>query len=90
MKQIVSLLLALLIAAAIAGCGVEKEPLQYKDRMQYAGCTIKDGIETAYIWIDSETGVCYLQSRTGITVMVDREGKPFIANGWRDWGGDDE
>ena len=86
MKQIVSLLLALLIAAAIAGCGVEKEPLQYKGRMQIAAD------ESVYqIWIDTETGVCYIRTLTGsFVVMVDHTGMPYIANGWRDWSDGDE
>lgn len=92
MKQIVSLILALLIAATIVGCGVEKEPLMYQGRMKYAGISSLDrGSRSGHIWIDTETGVCYIESFNGVfTVMVDREGKPFIANGWRDWSDGDD
>ena len=91
MKRIMALLMAAILAAILIGCGQPKEPLMYSGRMKYAGKSIDHGIQGGYMWIDTETGVCYLESNTGVfTVMVDREGKPFIANGWRDWGVDDE
>ena len=90
-RRIVGVLISLLIAASIAGCGVEKEPLMYQGRMKYAGISVDRGFRSGYIWIDTETGVCYMESFNGVfTVMVDREGKPFIANGWRDWSDGDE
>ena len=90
-RRIIGVLISLFIAASIVGCGVEKEPLQYSGRMKYAGKSIDHGIQGGYLWIDTETGVCDLESNTGVfTVMVDREGKPFIANGWRDWSDGDD
>lgn len=78
MKKIMALLMAAILAAILIGCGVEKDstPKIYQNRMEYAGSNI---------YIDTETGVCYLWGKGSYTVMVDREGKPFIANGWRDW-----
>ena len=78
-KVIVALLLAVMM---LCGCTREsgsEEPLMYHDRMKYAGSNI---------YIDTETGVCYLYGH-GYTVMVDHNGDPYIANGWRDWGGDE-
>ena len=42
------------------------------------------------IFVDTETGVEYITNGDAITALVDFTGKPYIANGWRDWGGDDE
>ena len=76
-KIIVFMLAALLLT----GCG-SREPKQYDDRMKRAD------IQADYeILIDRETGVCYLASYKGGTcVMVNQDGTPFIANGWRDSG----
>ena len=77
-KMIVALLLALMI---LAGCGRE-----YSDRMR----VLEQG-DGWHIMVDTETGVCYFRSANGAcAVMVDHTGKPYIANGWRDWGADDE
>lgn len=39
------------------------------------------------IGVDTQTGVEYLfTSKGNVTVLVDQEGKPYIANGWRDYG----
>lgn len=82
--------IALAVMVMIAGCGRQEDPLLYAGRMKYAGRTIDHGIASGYIWIDTDTGVCYLESNTGVfTVMVDRDGKPYIANGWRDYGGEE-
>ena len=71
--------------------------------MMLCGCTRESGsesesrmrmIETQYpeyrIYVDTDTGVCYLWAyHGGFTVMVDHNGDPYIANGWRDWSGDE-
>ena len=76
MKKVV---MVILLAFMLAGCHA---PEEYRMRIiEDKGCTI---------FIDTETGVCYLDTDTGVTVMLDHNGKPYIANGWRDWGGDDE
>lgn len=84
-KVIVALLLAVMMLCGCtrgSGSGSESE-----SRMRM--------IETQYpeyrIYVDTDTGVCYLWAyHGGFTVMVDHTGKPYIANGWRDWGADDE
>lgn len=84
-KAVAGAALAVLI---LTGCGKEQAkeedmaPLPYEERMQYAG---------DYIWIDTETGICYWQMnpKGDATILIDREGKPFIANGWRDFGGEE-
>ena len=85
----------LLILLACGGCGNAKtttanNPRQYDDRMKLIGRSWSGAKETAvndiYIWVDTETGVCYIAKyEGGITVMVDRDGKPYVANGWRDY-----
>lgn len=74
-KRILALLIALLIVPGVCGC--DRAPKQYDNRMKYAG---------GHVWIDTETGVCYLEGRTAVTVMVEQDGTPYIANGWRDYG----
>lgn len=66
----------LILLGWLGGCG-RQLPKQYEGRMKYAG---------SCVWIDTETGVCYLAMRGGICVMVDHDGKPYVANGWRDEG----
>lgn len=73
------LLIALVIASLLTGCG-NRAPRQYDGRMKYAGTS---GV--ASIYIDAETGVCYLGANGHYTVMVNQDGTPFIANGWRDY-----
>lgn len=84
----------LLIIYVCSGCGKKAAdpPLQYEGRMKFAGWSLSEKAYAAGIWIDTETGVCYATIAgigNGLTVMVDREGKPYIANGWRDYGSDD-
>ena len=71
------IIIVLLTALMLTGCG-SRPPKQYENRMKYAG---------GNVWIDTETGVCYLKvSYSGVCVMVNQDGTPFIANGWRDNG----
>ena len=78
MKKVLATILLLLML--LAGCGRE-----YSDRMR----VLEQG-DGWYIMVDTDTGVCYFRSSYGTcTVMVDHTGKPFIANGWRDWSGDE-
>lgn len=71
--------IALILVATVllfVGCG-DRAPKQYDDRMKWEG---------GYVWTDTETGVCYLGAMGHYTVMVNADGTPFIANGWRDEG----
>ena len=79
-------LFLLLVAMYCNGCGKQSAPapLQYESRLKFAGMSGT----TFEVWIDTETGICYLaQTDGGLTVMVDHDGKPFVANGWRDFDG---
>lgn len=79
MKRIIA---ALLLALLLAGCGTPED-----HRMR----TLERTAEYS-ILVDTDTGVCYIRNAGagGYCVMVDHNGNPYIANGWRDWGGDDE
>ena len=74
---------ALIAIMLLGGCGApEKEEHRMRVLQRGEDCTIL---------VDTDTGVCYLRtSYGGLCVMVDHTGKPYIANGWRDWGGNDE
>lgn len=75
----------IVIVLAVSGCGktVEPEPV-YQGRMKYAGTSHTSGLNL-FVWIDTETGVCYVEDNGSLTVLVDHDGKPFVANGWRDY-----
>lgn len=71
----------------MTGCGATapRSPKQYEGRMKYAG-TSRHGANWIRIWIDTETGICYAESAYGgITILVNHDGTPFVANGWRDY-----
>lgn len=74
--------IALILVAAVllfVGCG-DRAPKQYEGRMKYAG-----GNAVYEVLIDTETGICYLKTTFGgVCVMVNQDGTPFVANGWRD------
>lgn len=83
---IIFLAFVLFVLFNMSGCGSNKEEPMYSRRMKYAGHSIENGIDCGYIWIDRETGVCYLESCKGdFTIMLNRDGSPYIANGWRDY-----
>ena len=73
--------LSISIALLVTGCG-HRATRQYDGRMKNAGA--------GAVWeilVDTETGVCYLRTYNGgACVMVNQDGTPFIANGWRDNG----
>ena len=83
----------IVIVLAVSGCGkTEDPPKQYAGRMKFAGWSDYDDSELLHqiaIWIDTETGVCYAGRGGSLTVLVDHDGKPYVANGWRDYGSED-
>lgn len=86
----ITILFLLIVAMYISSCGKEEQPMQYKGRMKFAGWSYVGAPgKQVGVWIDTETGVCYCGSNEKLTVMVDHDGKPFVANGWRDYGADD-
>ena len=82
----VLILVLLLMVMWLSGCGKEEPPMQYKDRMKFAGWSYAySPSKQIGVWIDTETGVCYCGANGKLTMMVDHDGRPFIANGWRDY-----
>lgn len=89
MKKIRALIIAAAAAAALMGCGKESmieradafdNPNRF--RIESGGSSIGVALVT-----DRDTGVQYLMNtHTGtFTVLVDKDGKPWLANGWRDY-----
>lgn len=77
-KGCVRAITAILLAAILlAGCGTPED-----HRMR----TLERTVEYK-ILVDTDTGVCYIRyaGAGGFCVMVDHNGNPYIANGWRDW-----
>lgn len=76
----------IIIVAVCSSCGKEEKPMQYINRMQFAGWSYAESpSKKVGVWIDKETGVCYCGANGKLTMMVDHDGKPFVANGWRDY-----
>lgn len=76
MKQIT---LAIILGLLLVGCGnsrTECEPSRFG--------IIDRGADYNVI-VDRDTGIEYLITTHGITCLLDHDGKPFVANGWRDY-----
>ena len=76
-----------LIIYACCSCGKKTtaaaadQPKQYDGRWKNAGNDY-----FLHTYIDTETGICYaVTTKGGICVMLDHDGKPYVANGWRDY-----
>ena len=82
MKKIALVLLILLLS----GCSFSAREQDADKRMQ-----ILEIGEHHILMVDTMTGVTYLRAReaTAFTVVVDRDGNPYIANGWRDFGSEE-
>lgn len=64
------------------GCGASR-----KTTARFRVTDDADSYWSIYRIVDTETGVQYISVPNGGTcVIVDRDGKPLIANGWRDYG----
>lgn len=37
------------------------------------------------IYVDTNTGLCYMMTGKNITVLYDHDGVPYVENGWRDY-----
>ena len=77
--------IALSVSILLAGCGRTRpdafdNPNRF--RIESGGSNIGVALVT-----DRDTGVQYLMNtHTGdFTVLVDKDGKPYLANGWRDY-----
>ena len=87
-------ILVFVIGSCLTGCAshIEAEtetgtPLGHSRFYVYEGKG--PGFDNEIILVDSETGVQYLYVstiyRAGLTVLVDRDGKPLIAEGYKDY-----
>ena len=77
--------LSVSVAVMLAGCGRVKadsfdNPNRF--RIEAGGNSVGVALVT-----DRETGVQYLlNTHSGtFTVLIDKDGKPYLANGWRDY-----
>ena len=81
-KRIIAILGAVVMTVLLFGCGASRETTTARFRVTDDG----DTFWTIYRIVDTETGVQYISVPNGGTcVIVDRDGKPLIANGWRDY-----
>ena len=78
------LLIALSVSILLAGCGRTKpdafdNPTRF--RIEAGGNSVGVALVT-----DRDTGVQYLMNTHSgtFTVLLDKDGKPYLANGWRD------
>lgn len=87
MKRVI--VLTAIMAAVLTACGSPRlfekadaieNPNRF--RIESGGTAIGVALVT-----DRETGVQYLMNTSSgeITVLVDKEGNPYISNGWRDY-----
>lgn len=77
-----------------ASAAAYKPAPMYEGRMKFAGSSrAGDEMRAArnvYIWIDTETGICYAaMPEGGMVMLVNHDGSPFVANGWRDYSDSD-
>ena len=73
------------MAVMLAGCGrVKADSFDNPNRFRIESGGTNVGVALV---TDRDTGVQYLMNtHTGdFTVLVDKDGKPYLANGWRDY-----
>jgi len=83
-RKSMAICLLIVIALLTCSCGAITEENIPNHRMgiEYH----EEALRSYYILTDLETGVQYLSvPNAGTCVVVDHEGKPYIANGWRDY-----
>ena len=66
----------------------DKIGVYYVDRMQIVSSSyVSPANATIHIIMDTETGICYMVNEAGgITPLLNQDGTPYVANGWRDDG----
>ena len=88
------LIAALLVPAAVvftvvSGCTKQETPIVDQTIAEGRFVASDDSTTSKYtIFIDRETGVQYLRVSGGISVIVDQDGKPLIAEGYDRQAGD--
>lgn len=91
MKKILLSLLGIIVCFSVCGCAGPLEAHTSSGKpLEHERFRIVEGnIDSQAILVDTETGVEYLwiseYSRAGLTVIVDHEGKPLIAPGFKDY-----
>lgn len=89
MKKLLFFLLGVILCFNICGCTnskLEAHALNGKALGHDRFYLIEGGYGSQAILVDSETGVEYLWiGGMGLTVLVDHNGKPLIAEGYRDF-----
>ena len=93
MKKIFLSLLGIILCFSICGCTSEKLEAHTSNGTSLGHerfRIIEGNIDSQAILVDTETGVEYLwfspaYRRAGLTVLVDHEGKPLIAPGYKDY-----
>lgn len=91
MKRILLSLLGVMLCFSICGCAspLEAHTSAGKSLGHERFKIIEGDYNSQAILVDTETGVEYLwiseYSRAGLTILVDHDGKPLIAPGFKDY-----
>lgn len=81
------IIIAMLLAVILSGCGSALKQADAFDNPNRF--RVEAGSTGLGVWLvtDRDTGVQYLVNTKGGAVMLtDKDGNPYIANGWRDNG----
>lgn len=80
------LTIILIVLLIVAGCGkTETETDYFFLEESSPRFTVLERQAGYTITVDIQTGVEYLWTSKGnVTPLIDHEGRPFLANGWRD------
>lgn len=80
------LAIILIVLLIIAGCGKSDEKYYFTEEGSPRFTVIERGADYT-IAVDTQTGVEYLWTEKGnVITLIDHEGRPYLANGWRDAG----
>ena len=86
MKRII---LLLLIAATITGCGAQGDPIPV-DRNSYDRFRVVETYGDGVILVDKDSGIGYFRYAYGGSIAMfpiyDEDGNLYRPNGWRDYG----
>lgn len=82
MKKIIAIVLTLVLLISLVGCGntspAQREP---DSRFKFVETTSINNVRSAWLMVDTETGVLYLYKGDAITLLVDAEGNPLLWDG---------
>ena len=87
-SKAVAVFIALALPVAIVGCGKATEDYYFTESNMPRFKVIERNVDYS-VAVDTQTGVEYLWTKDGnVMALIDYEGKPYLANGWRDYGGE--